>query len=196
MGAPGASPSIAPPGMLSRRGSEAEVVPERLPLVGVSLNLFPPHSPLRNLCRDIAEATAFDNFIIWLILASSVCLALDVPRLDPTSELKAWLVTLNYWFTGLFIGEMLLKVIAYGFLFTPRAYLKQPWNILDFCIVVISILGLLASVVPAFGQLKSLRILRVLRPLRLLQRVASMKIIILSLIKTCLLYTSPSPRDS
>ena len=55
---------------------------------------------------------------------------------------------------------------------------------LDFVIVLISILGLLADLVPAFGQLKSLRILRVLRPLRLLQRNAGMKTIIMSLIQT------------
>ena len=66
----------------------------------------------------------------------------------------------------------------------PQAYLKDPWNILDFTIVIISILGLLASIVPVFGQLKSLRILRVLRPLRLLQRNPGMKIIITSLIRT------------
>ena len=55
-----------------------------------------------------------------------------MPRLDAGSELKAQLVTLNYWFTGFFIMEMLLKIVAYGFAFTPKAYLKQGWNILDF----------------------------------------------------------------
>ena len=50
--------------------------------------------------------------------------------------------------------------------------------------VLISLLGLLAAVVPLFGRLKALRILRVLRPLRLLQRNPGMKLIIDSLIKT------------
>ena len=160
------------------------VLEDKEPLLGMSLNFFPPKSYLRRACRDVAENGLFDSFIILVILASSVCLVLDVPRLDPTSELKANLTLVNYWFTGIFIGEMLLKIVAYGLLFTPKAYLKQPWNILDFCIVFVSILGLLASIVPAFDKLKSLRILRVLRPLRLLQRIASMKIIILSLIRT------------
>ena len=71
-------------------------------------------------------------------------------------------VLLNYWFTGFFIMEMLLKIVAYGFVFTPQAYLKQGWNILDFTIVMISILGLLADIIPAFGRLKALRILRIL----------------------------------
>ena len=46
-----------------------------------------------------------------------------------------------------------------------RTYLRSGWNILDFIIVMISILGLFADLIPAFGKLKSLRILRVLRPL-------------------------------
>ena len=50
--------------------------------------------------------------------------------------------------------------------------------------VLISLLGLLAAIVPLFGRLKALRILRVLRPLRLLQRNPGMKLIIGSLIKT------------
>ena len=37
--------------------------------------------------------------------------------------------------TGLFVFEMSLKIIAYGFVFAPKAYLKSGWNVLDFCIV-------------------------------------------------------------
>lgn len=153
-------------------------------LEGDSLLCLPPENGFRNLCREVAEAGWFDSIVIVLIIASSICLALDVPRLDPESDLKHRLDLLNYWFTGFFIFEMSLKIIAYGFAFTPKAYLKQGWNVLDFCIVMISILGLLANLVPAFGRLKALRILRVLRPLRLLQRFAGMKLIILSLVKT------------
>ena len=154
-------------------------------LEGMSLGCLAPENGLRRFCLWLSAHSAFDSFIILLIIASSVCLALDVPRLDPGSELKSYLDLLNYWFTGLFILEMTLKIVAYGFVFNgERSYLRQPWNILDFLIVGISILGLLAHLVPAFGQLKSLRILRVLRPLRLLQRSPGMKIIIVSLIKT------------
>ena len=85
------------------------------------------------------------TFIVLLIIASSACLALDVPRLDQEGELKRWLDILNYWFTGFFIMEMMLKIVAYGFACTPNAYLKSGWNILDFIIVMISILGLFAD---------------------------------------------------
>ena len=168
-------------------GAEAETEVELIgpePLEGVSLFCLGPANGFRQGCRWIAEHSIFDQFIILLIIASSVCLAIDVPRLDPDSELKAQLDRLNLIFTALFVLEMMLKIVAYGFLFTPKAYLKQGWNILDFFIVMISILGLLADIVPVFGKLKCLRILRVLRPLRLLARHPGMKILITSLIKT------------
>lgn len=33
--------------------------------------------------------------------------------------------------------EAVLKIIAYGFLLHPGAYLRNGWNILDFIIVII-----------------------------------------------------------
>jgi voltage-dependent calcium channel L type alpha-1S len=141
-------------------------------------------SPLRVQCEWLVESWAFDNFILLLIFISTVTLVIDVPRLDPNSELKRNLTLLNYWITGFFVLEMLLKMVSYGVWGPRNAYLKLGWNRLDFFIVLISILGLLANIVPEFARLKSLRILRVLRPLRLLQRYKGMKLIIMSLVKT------------
>ena len=161
-----------------------EVAPEPVPLEGVSLFCLGPENGFRNGARWLVEHPSFDAFIVILIIISSISLAMDVPRVPDDSELKIYLKNANYVFTFFFVIEMTLKVISYGFLFTPNAYLKSGWNVLDFCIVIISILSFFADVVPAFGQLKSLRILRVLRPLRLLQRNPGMKLIIGSLIKT------------
>lgn len=66
----------------------------------------------------------------------------------------------------------------------PKAYLTSGWNILDFSIVVVSVVVLFAEAVPALRQLRTLRLLRVLRPLRILSRLASMRLIMSSLIKS------------
>ncbi len=63
---------------------------------------------------------------------------------------------------------MIIKWLAYGI----KTYFKNGWNILDFFIVVVSVLGtrlVLFGVadIPAF---KSMRTLRALRPLRVLSR--------------------------
>lgn len=71
-----------------------------------------PHSHVRLACQRLVTHWAFDTFIIILIIVSSVCLALDVPRLEPTSVLKEVLDQLNLVMTALFVMEMLLKVSA------------------------------------------------------------------------------------
>ena len=87
--------------------------PHELPsLEGVSLSCMGPHSHFRLICQRLVTHWAFDTFIIILIIVSSVCLALDVPRLEPTSVLKAVLDQLNLAMTALFVMEMLLKVRA------------------------------------------------------------------------------------
>ena len=62
-----------------------------------------------------------------------------------------------------------------------HAYLKSPWNRLDFALVIISFVYLLAAHSP---ELKAFRTLRVLRPLRLLSRNEGMKLVITSLVKS------------
>ena len=75
-----------------------------------SLFCFSPAHPFRRLVVTVVESEAFDRVMIVFIIASSLCLALDVPRLDPTSELAWWLVHLNLVFTAVFILEFILKV--------------------------------------------------------------------------------------
>jgi voltage-dependent calcium channel L type alpha-1S len=66
-------------------------------------------------------------------LTNSITLALD----DPTSTTpNATLNTLDYIFLLIYTVEMGFKVLAYGFFFAKNSYIKDPWNILDFVIVV------------------------------------------------------------
>ena len=45
-------------------------------------------------------------------------------------------------FTYIFTAECLFKIIALGFIKHKHSYLKDSWNILDFVIVIISLLTL------------------------------------------------------
>ena len=61
-------------------------------------------------------------------------------RVDPDSDLAAFLENANLWVTFLFLGECILKVIAFQFITGETSYLSNAWNRLDFFIVVISVL--------------------------------------------------------
>ena len=65
-----------------------------------SLLLFAPSSGVRTWCRGLLAQPLFDQAIILAIVASSVCLALDSPRLDPASGLAHALARLDLFFTG------------------------------------------------------------------------------------------------
>ena len=65
-------------------------------------------------------------------------------------------------FTFVFAFEMVAKMYGRGVPF----YFKRIWNILDFVLVLTSLLGLLAIWFPDLQMLTTLRILRTLRPLR------------------------------
>jgi len=49
-----------------------------------SLGLFGIDNPLRWLCRVVMGHWAFDTFIAACIMVSSICLAMDEPRLAKT----------------------------------------------------------------------------------------------------------------
>jgi Na+/melibiose symporter-like transporter len=74
-----------------------------------------------------------------MILINSIVLAL-FDYTDRTSQTfhNQVLDKINFIFTMIYAIEALLKIIAYGFYKSRTAYLKEPWNILDF---IVSIIG-------------------------------------------------------
>jgi len=46
---------------------------------------------------------------------------------------------IEYVFLVIFTLECIIKIIAYGFVLHPYAYLRSGWNMLDFIIVVVGL---------------------------------------------------------
>ena len=44
---------------------------------------------------------------------------------------------IEYVFLVIFTIESVIKIVAYGFVLHPYAYLRSGWNLLDFTIVVV-----------------------------------------------------------
>ena len=90
----------------------------------------------------------FENTILVLILLSSLSLAVQNPLRDPDSAFSQVLFYIDVMFTVSFFIECTVKVIALGFLFCyleeegRSAYLRSAWNILDFIVVVASMIDL------------------------------------------------------
>ena len=121
-----------------------------------SLLLFSVHNPIRQLCLAIVTSGWFDTLIVFAIIASSICLAMDSPRLAPDSLTSLLLALLDvYVWPWLFLSELVLKTIAFGFAFGRTAYLRNGWNQLDLVIVVSSFLVLATATFPFLAPLRT-----------------------------------------
>ncbi|XP_074996976.1 sodium channel protein type 5 subunit alpha-like [Calonectris borealis] len=130
---------------------------------------------LRKTCYQIVEHSWFESFIIFMILLSSGALAFEDIHINERKSIKNMLSFLDKMFTFIFVLEMLLKWVAYGF----KKYFTNAWCWLDFLIVDVSLIDLFDS---SFGPMKSLRTLRALRPLRALSRFEGMRVVINALV--------------
>jgi Ca2+-binding EF-hand superfamily protein len=138
-----------------------------------SLCLFKASSCLRAACTRIINHSLFEQMVIVAIIVSSLLLAVEHPN-DREGTTKALILKiLDIAFTIFFTLEMLMKIIAMGFVKGKDTYLKSYWNVLDLTVVIISWLNLFLPLLnPDSGSsTKSLRVLRTVRALRPLQAV-------------------------
>ncbi|CAB1311829.1 unnamed protein product [Coregonus sp. 'balchen'] len=77
-------------------------------------------------------------------------------------ELTNVLEISNIVFTSLFALEMLLKMLVYG----PFGYIKNPYNIFDGIIVVISVWEIVGQQGGGLSVLRTFRLMRVLKLVR------------------------------
>ncbi|XP_036420007.1 sodium channel protein type 4 subunit alpha B isoform X3 [Colossoma macropomum] len=135
---------------------------------------------LRKTCYAIVEHNYFETFIIFMILLSSGALAFEDIYIEQRRVIKIILEYADQVFTYVFVVEMLLKWVAYGF----KTYFTNAWCWLDFLIVDVSLISLTANILgySELGPIKSLRTLRALRPLRALSRFEGMRVVVNALV--------------
>ncbi|KFM78742.1 Sodium channel protein para, partial [Stegodyphus mimosarum] len=129
----------------------------------------------------IVEHKYFETVIITMILISSLALAAEDVNLKHREWLKDILQYMDKSFTILFLLEMLLKWLAFGF----KKYFTNAWCWLDFVIVLVSMFNLAVGLagyanIPAF---KTMRTLRALRPLRAMSRLEGMRVVVNALVQ-------------
>ena len=97
---------------------------------------------------------------------------------------------IDHVFTLIFLIECLIKIIAKGFYYNNLGpvvpYIKNSWNVLDFLIVLSSVmdygLALFDVNLEAMKSLKAFRALRGLRPLRMISRDEGMRLVVNALL--------------
>ncbi|CAD8183288.1 unnamed protein product [Paramecium octaurelia] len=142
----------------------------------LSLMLFDEQNAFRIVCQRIINHKVFNLVIFFVICFSTIKLILD-------TYFDNFLIEFDIFITCVFLIEFLLKVIAQGFITEPNTYMRNTWNVLDFTIIIISIID-----IPYTDQnlsyFKVLRLLRTLRPLRLVKENKQLKLLVTTLLNS------------
>ncbi|KAJ7583970.1 Ion transport protein-domain-containing protein [Mycena floridula] len=94
----------------------------------------------------------------------------------------AWFDVAETVFGLTLVVEFLIKIVADGFIFTPNAYVRSIWNVLDFIIMVGLLVNVTTSLIFIGGLSRLTRSLKALRALRLITLMDIMRSTFKSLI--------------
>lgn len=160
-----------------------EVMTDRFPLLKLRKSIRKGLILLNMIAAEIIKTSFFENGTTLLILINSVVMMID----NPAEKTKN--VIFDHFenvFLVLYTLEMVFKILGMGLVFAEDAYLRDSWNILDFIIVMSSLLTLFepapvmnddGTMPTEGGGLSALRSFRVLRPLRTISSVQGLKLL-------------------
>ncbi|KAI5862713.1 Ion transport protein-domain-containing protein [Durotheca rogersii] len=177
-----------------RRKAQREYL-ARHPTYNNSLYIFTPKNPIRRLCQRLVGPGrgnerfegvepnkiawyAFTVFIYAAIIAMVILACITTPLYqkeyleahNAENRYTSWFVWVDLGFAILFTVEAAIKIIADGWFFTPNAYYRSSWGIIDGVVLItlwINVITLLASdgtvsrVIGAFKALRALRLLNI-----------------------------------
>jgi voltage-dependent calcium channel L type alpha-1S len=86
----------------------------------------------------ISNSSIFDKIILVCIIINSIILLIKYYNQSDTES--SIFETINLAFTIIFSLEAILKIVGNG-----AGYFKSGWNIFDFFVVILSLLGIVVS---------------------------------------------------
>ncbi|XP_023777741.1 sodium channel protein type 5 subunit alpha-like [Cyanistes caeruleus] len=137
-----------------------------------ALFIFGPFNPVRKTAIKILIHSFFLCIITCTVLLN--CLAMTIPQL--LSEVS-WP---EHVFTAIYTTEILIKIVARGFVCNEFTFLRDPWNCLDFSIIIVMYITTFHNV----GNVSVLRTFRVLRTLKAISVIPGLKVIVNSLVES------------
>ena len=128
----------------------------------------------RKKLQSFVDSAITQSVIIWLIILNALIMGLETfawykSLLGSATEI------IDQFFVWIFLLEVVLKILAYGFHF-----FKSGWNNFDFIIVVISLIPGNS----AFSALRAARTLRIFRTARLFGRIKNLRLIVGAMLRS------------
>ncbi|KAF7236564.1 Sodium channel protein type 4 subunit alpha [Varanus komodoensis] len=114
----------------------------------------------------------FSMFIMITILTNCFFMTMSDP--------PPWTKNVEYTFTGIYTFESMVKILARGFCIDSFTFLRDPWNWLDFSVIVMAYVTEFVDL----GNVSALRTFRVLRALKTITVIPGLKTIVGALIQS------------
>ncbi|CAF3491897.1 unnamed protein product [Rotaria socialis] len=131
--------------------------------------LFSPFNCFRRIAIRILTHSLFLTLVMITILTNCVFMTLkNAPEVN------------EYIFTAIYTVEALIKCVARGFILEKHTFLRDPWNWLDFIVIVLAYITFFVHL----GNVAVLRTFRVLRALKTVAIVPGLKTIVNALIQS------------
>ncbi|XP_073865464.1 sodium channel protein type 3 subunit alpha isoform X9 [Macaca fascicularis] len=137
-----------------------------------ALYILTPLNPVRKIAIKILVHSLFSMLIMCTILTNCVFMTLSNP--------PDWTKNVEYTFTGIYTFESLIKILARGFCLEDFTFLRDPWNWLDFSVIVMAYVTEFVDL----GNVSALRTFRVLRALKTISVIPGLKTIVGALIQS------------
>ena len=137
-------------------------------------------NPVRKLCITLSEHPLFEAIVIIVILVNCVFLAMMEPTKGDDEGRNVLVNSTEGIFTGLFLAELVIKVVAMGFFLDDLSYMRDGWNIMDFIVVAASLIALF----PGVTNVSSIRTMRVLRPLRTVTVLPGIRVLVSAMLES------------
>ncbi|KAF6362150.1 sodium voltage-gated channel alpha subunit 3 [Rhinolophus ferrumequinum] len=134
-----------------------------------ALYILTPLNPVRKIAIKIL---VHSMLIMCTILTNCVFMTLSNP--------PDWTKNVEYTFTGIYTFESLIKILARGFCLENFTFLRDPWNWLDFSVIVMAYVTEFVDL----GNVSALRTFRVLRALKTISVIPGLKTIVGALIQS------------
>ncbi|KAJ7199602.1 Ion transport protein-domain-containing protein [Mycena pura] len=189
--------------LYERRAQKADFIRDH-PSFDKTFWIFSQKNILRRMCQKLVQPAGgprifgtphspvlyplFQTTLLLIVVGGIVVESIANPVYRRTYFLEhelvryAWFDIAESAFGFVFFVEFVIKIIADGLLFTPNAYVRSIWNLLDFVIMAGLLVNVTTGLIFAGGLSRLTRSLKALRALRLITLIDRMRTTFESLI--------------
>ncbi|NXW61706.1 SCN3A protein, partial [Eurystomus gularis] len=161
-----------PPGMVSEPLEDLDPYYINKKVASIQASEIKNSNHITSLCYSYITYIYICMYeIIYIYIMLIMCTILTNCVFMTMSNPPDWTKNVEYTFTGIYTFESLIKILARGFCLEGFTFLRDPWNWLDFSVILMAYVTEFVNL----GNVSALRTFRVLRALKTISVIPGKK---------------------